>query len=679
MVGKYSKVMEKFIDYARIIFKKYSVPRWLVFINDSVIVFLTFLLAYLLRFNFMLSAFVINLALLHALLTLFVYSSFSLIFKSFSGLIRHTTITDIFKVVSCNTFSLVVLISISLLGRNLNWNVIFIIPLSILVIHYGIISVIQFLVRVLIKLTFEFISISAGEKKNVLIFGAGARAILVKKIIQTDSTSGYRTIGLIDDNKKLQGKELEGMRVYSTKILDSVEFLEKNSIKVLIIAVDDISPTRKSELIQMALVHNMEVLETPKVKDWLNGDFQVKHLRKVKLEDLLGREQIKLDMTRLEQELLGKTVLVTGAAGSIGSEITRQLTRFNIKLLVLVDQAETPMFYLNTELIKNFNFSSFRIILADVTNRGKMENIFRDFSPEIVFHAAAYKHVSMMEMQPHEAIHINVGGTKTMADLAIRYQVSKFVMVSTDKAVNPTSIMGAAKRICELYIQSQSERPEIKTQFVTTRFGNVLGSNGSVVPLFKKQIESGGPVLVTHPDVSRYFMTIPEACQLVLEAGFMGQGGEIFVVDMGKPVKIKDLAEQMIRLSGYIPGEDIEIKYIGLRSGEKLSEELLTDKDMTQQTHHPKIMIARTRKEDNRLISFKINNLLKQLNQKTTTQIVLEMIQLVPEFESNNEKFKALVKINKGYSKLLNFHETWTLSLGSDHPSNSQSSSKQGA
>ncbi len=428
----------------------------------------------------------------------------------------------------------------------------------------------------------------------------------------------------------------------------------------------------------MALFHNLEVLHTPKVKDWLNGDFQVKHLQKVKLEDLLGREQIELDMTRLEKELLGKTVLVTGAAGSIGSEITRQLTRFNIKLLVLVDQAETPMFYLNKELKENFNFSSFRIILADVTNRGKMENIFRDFSPEIVFHAAAYKHVSLMEMQPHEAIQINVGGTKTMADLAIQYQVSKFVMVSTDKAVNPTSIMGAAKRICELYIQSQSERPEIKTHFVTTRFGNVLGSNGSVVPLFRKQIASGGPVLVTHPDVSRYFMTIPEACQLVLEAGFMGQGGEIFVFDMGKPVKIKELAEQMIKLSGYIPGEDIKIKYIGLGSGEKLSEELLTDKDMTQQTHHPKIMIARSRKEDNRLLSFKINNLLKQMNQKTTTQVVLEMIQLIPEFESNNEKFKALVKINKGYSKLLNFHETWILDLGSDS-SDSQSSSQQGA
>ncbi|MCK4855889.1 MAG: polysaccharide biosynthesis protein, partial [Bacteroidales bacterium] len=365
-------------------------------------------------------------------------------------------------------------------------------------------------------------------------------------------------------------------------------------------------------------------------------------------EDLLGREQIELDMNRLEQELKGKTILVTGAAGSIGSEITRQLTRFKTKQLVLVDQAETPMFYLDKELKENFRYSLVRIILADITNREKMESIFHEFSPEIVFHAAAYKHVSMMEMHPHEAVHVNVGGTKTMADLAIQYQVNKFVMISSDKAVNPSGIMGASKRICELYIQSQSERPEIKTQFITTRFGNVLGSNGSVIPLFRKQIKSGGPVLVTHPDVTRYFMTIPEACQLVLEAGFMGKGGEIFVFDMGKPIKIKELAEQMIKLSGYIPGKDIKIEFIGLRSGEKLFEEVLADKDKTLQTHHRKIMIARGRKEDYKLLSFKINNLLKKLYWKNNTQVVLEMMQLVPEFESNNENFKYSHKVIQG-------------------------------
>jgi len=674
VVGTNSRLIEIFLEKARIIFKKYSVPRWLVFINDTILVFITFFFAYVLRFNLSISAFDMNQALYHALLTLFVFTSFNLIFKPFSGLIRHTTIMDIFKVVSCNAYSLVVLVSISLLARIYDWHDIFIIPFSILVIHYGILSVIQFLTRVLIKMTYEFITIASGEKKNVLIFGAGSMARLVKQIIQTDHNSGYRIIGFIEYDKKLKGKKMEGINVYPPTILNSLEFLKKNSIKVFIVAEHDISPKRKSELIQMALVNNLEVLETPKVQDWLNGDFKIGNLQKVKLEDLLGREPIELDMTRLEQELKGKTVLVTGAAGSIGSEITRQLTRFSIKQLVLVDQAETPMFYLDKELRENFNNVSYRIILADIINREKMENIFLEFSPEIVFHAAAYKHVFMMEMNPHEAVRVNVRGTKILADLAIQYQVYKFVMVSSDKAVNPTNIMGASKRICELYIQAQAGRSDTKTQFVTTRFGNVLGSNGSVIPLFRKQIKSGGPVLVTHPDVTRYFMTIPEACQLVLEAGFMGQGGEIFVFDMGKPIKIKELAEHMIRLSGLVPGEDIKIEFIGLRPGEKLYEEVLADKDKTQQTHHPKILIARGNKEDSRLLSFKINNLLKKLYQKSDIQVVLEMMQLVPEFESNNEYFKYSEKSVQGFFEAQKFHQTWTLDVRSNPPASASSS-----
>ena len=552
------------------------------------------------------------------------------------------------------------------------------IPISILVIHYGILSVLMLLTRILIKMTFEFLTISQGEKKNVLIFGAGSMAIVVKHIIQSNSDSGYRIMGLIDDDKKLQGKKIEGIHVYSPNILSSLDFLSKNSIQILIIAINNISPKRKSELIQLALVNDLEILETPKVNEWLNGGLQVKHLRKVKLEDLLGRDQIQLDLTRLDQELKGKTVMITGAAGSIGSEITRQLTKFDTKKLVLVDQAETPMFYLSRELAENFPSTSVQIIIADVTNWDNIENIFREFNPEIVFHAAAYKHVSLMEMHPHEAVRVNVGGTKILADLAIQYQVYKFVMISSDKAVNPTNIMGASKRICELYIQALVANPDIRTQFVTTRFGNVLGSNGSVIPLFRQQIKSGGPVLVTDPEVTRYFMTIPEACQLVLEAGFMGKGGEIFVFDMGKPMKIKDLAENMIKLSGYVPGQDIKIEFTGLRPGEKRYEEVLADKDKAQPTHHPKILIARAGKEDPRLLSFKINNLLKKLYRKSDIQVVLEMMQLVPEFESNNEYFKYSEKLIQGIFEVQKFHHTWALDLRSSR-SSTQRSSSQGA
>ena len=425
------------------------------------------------------------------------------------------------------------------------------------------------------KIFYEFASSSSNIRKNVLIYGSGEMGILVKRLLEGDPKNQYRIMGFIDDDKKLQGKKVDGYQVFSRKVLTR-EFIAENKIKVFIIAINKIASTKKKNVIESMIGFGCEILDTPSFDTWMNGQLEVKNLTKVKLEDLLGRDPIKLDLEKIQNGLTGKTILVTGGAGSIGSEIARQLTRFNTKQLILVDQAETPCFYLGEELKSKYPECNFRIIIGDVTRQEYMDEIFRLYRPEIVFHAAAYKHVPIMEVHPHEAFRVNVGGTKIISDLAIKYHAEKFVIISSDKAVNPTNVMGATKKICELLVHCQSRRKENTTQFITTRFGNVLGSNGSVIPLFNKQIGEGGPITITHPDITRFFMTIPEACQLVLEAGFMGNGGEIYVFDMGEPVKVLDVAINLIRLSGLEPHKDIKIKYIGLRPGEKLFEELFS-------------------------------------------------------------------------------------------------------
>jgi FlaA1/EpsC-like NDP-sugar epimerase len=369
----------------------------------------------------------------------------------------------------------------------------------------------------------------------------------------------------------------------------------------------------------------------------MNGHLEVKNLKKVKFEDLLGRDPITLDLKKIQNGLIGKTILITGGAGSIGSEIARQLTRFKIEQMIIVDQAETPSFYLGEELKSKMPECKARIIIGDVTRSDYMEGIFRKYRPDIVFHAAAYKHVPMMELHPHEALRVNVGGTKIISDLAIKYKVEKFVMISSDKAVNPTNVMGATKKLCELLVHSLSRREGIKTQFITTRFGNVLGSNGSVIPLFNKQIAEGGPVTITHPDITRFFMTIPEACQLVLEAGFMGNGGEIYVFDMGDPVKVLDVAINLIQLSGFEPHKDIKIKYIGLRPGEKLYEELFSEDEPMIPTHNPKISIAQVADSDFETIDIKIDKILGTLNKMSETEVIEEMQEIVPGYKSKFE------------------------------------------
>ena len=647
LFNKYQELHEFFRAKASNFFHKYSVPRWMLFIHDITAVFLTFLFAYLLRYNLIPADFPRHLAIIQALITLSVYTIFMIIFRSFAGLIRHTTLTDISLVFVSNTAAVAVLVLFSMIMNLLKLDENLIIPLSVLLIHYVLVSVFLFSMRISVKMLFRFASSSMNmSTKRVLIYGAGEMGFVVKRVILSDPRGGFSVAGFIDDSKVLQGKKINGIQVYGSEILSS-HFLQKKSINTLILAIRALSPSRKSEIIRTAIDQGLEILETPAVEKWLNGQLEMRQLQKVMLEDLLGRDPIKLNMELIRKGLTGKTILVTGAAGSIGSEIVRQLSRFITHNIILVDQAETPMFHLENELRNKYRHVRFKSQLADITNVEKMENIFKEYHPEIVFHAAAYKHVPLMEENPHEAIRVNIGGTCIITELSAKYGVRKFVMISSDKSVNPTNIMGASKRVCEMVVQCKSRQEGVKTQFVTTRFGNVLGSNGSVIPLFRKQIEEGGPITVTHPDITRYFMTIPEACQLVLEAGFMGKGGEIFVFDMGQPVKIVDLANNMIRLSGLEPGKDIKIEFTGLRPGEKLYEELLLDKEVILPTHHQKIKIAKIEKVDFTFIMPKINSILKQLYTFPEKEIVEFFEEVVPEYKSSKASSNGQIIKNK--------------------------------
>ena len=605
--------------------------------------FFTFLFAYLLRFDLEIHAFSMTTAIGQAFLVCAAYLIFMLLFKSYSGLIRQTTVKDTFIIAITNTTAFFLLLFVTIISRKINLESFFNVPLSILMIHYGTVTVALIFFRVFIKMFYVFVSVPSSNKKNVLIYGPGETGIIVKRVIQSDPRSGYQLKGFIDDNIKLQGKKVDGYPVFSKNVLTN-EFIEAEEINVFIFAIKDITATRKNEVLESVIDLGLEILDTPSFDQWLNGHLQVKQLRKVQFEDLLGREPITLDLRRIEEGLRNKTILVTGAAGSIGSEIVRQLTRYNYKQLILIDQAETPSFYLDNELKDKYKGCKYHLIIGDVTNEAKMDYIFRKYKPEIVFHAAAYKHVPIMEANPHEAFRVNVGGTKVISELAVKYKAEKFVMISSDKAVNPTNVMGASKKVCELLVQAQARRSETKTKFVTTRFGNVLGSNGSVIPLFKKQIAEGGPVTITDPKITRFFMTIPEACQLVLEAGFMGNGGEIFVFDMGSPIKILDIALKLIHLSGLEPYEDIEIKFTGLRPGEKLFEELFSDNEKQLPTHNSKISIAKVAEEDFDAILLKINCTLKSVYDKTGPEVVGAMKEIVPGYNNSLMGTAILVK-----------------------------------
>ena len=612
------------------------VPSWIIFTVDLTINTISILLAYLLRFNFNIPSeytatlFPVAFAILTIKSILYYFG------RTHSNIVRYISIRELVRlliVILLSTFILgIVNITYFSLTKTL------IIPLSILIIDFFISAFALVLVRMLVKIFFSELKNNSANKTNAIIFGTEELSVSVKRALDLDPESSYKIVAFVDNEKDTHMKMLEGINIYNYKKLEHV--IRDFSVKSLIIAKNEISPALKNNIVEKCLKLNVKVMFVQNVKSWLKGGIDVKQIKNIRIEDLLERDPIILDTTEIRKQLGNKTILVTGAAGSIGSEIVRQVSGFSPYKIIMLDQAETPLHNIEIEMAAMNNNFKTEIILADITNSYKLKHLFETQKIDIIYHAAAYKHVPMMERHPAEAVKNNVYGSKLLADFAVRYKVPKFVMISTDKAVNPTNVMGASKRISEIYTQSLNEFG--LTNFITTRFGNVLGSNGSVIPLFKKQIENGGPVTVTDPEVSRYFMTIPEACQLVLEASAMGKGGEVFIFDMGKSVKIADLAKNMIRLAGLIPGKDVEIKFTGLRPGEKLYEELLTKEENSKPTYHPKIMIAKVENYNFEDISTKIENLINMADSADNLQLVANMKDLVPEYKSHNSVYKVL-------------------------------------
>jgi len=563
---------------------------------------------------------------------------FFLLFKTHKIVVRYTNSKDVLRIfiaVFCGTATLFLL---SYLLWAFNINLKRFIPISIIGMEFFISVTLLIIYRFLFKIYFLEKVNPTKYKKNIVIVGAGTSGITTKRALDRDVESKYNVLSFFDDDPKKKGMKLESLPVKAMSQLD--EYLSENNISFLIISIQNLPARKKNSITEIALKHNVKVLVVPPVTHWINGELSFKQIKKVKIEELLEREVIEIDQSLVKKDIIDKTILITGAAGSIGSEIVRQLLKFDFEKIILLDHAETPTFFLQKELAGKKANKNFEIILADITDKDQMEKVMASCKPDVIYHAAAYKHVQLMEENVHAAVINNVEGTKILADLAVKFKVKKFVMISTDKAVNPTGVMGVSKRIAEIYVQSLNYNQNT-TKFVTTRFGNVLGSNGSVIPIFRDQIENGGPVTITHPEISRYFMTVSEACQLVITAGAMGEGGEIFIFDMGELVKIYDLAVKMIKLSGLTLGKDITIEFIGLRAGEKLHEELLATTENTKPTPHKKIMIANVRKYDYQDIEKEIDRLINQKNEEPV-KIVKLMKVIVPEYISMNSKFQIL-------------------------------------
>ncbi len=613
---------------------KHYASKWTVLFVDLCIVGISFTLAYFIRFNLSFNFEVQRLWSQLPLVIILFLSSF-IISGSYKGVVRHTGIKDVYAIFNAICMASIGIIGIILVNRQIGFYENFTIPLSIIIINSLLTFIALTASRYVFKICYETLIKSDNvPTTNLLIYGAGESGIITYNTLTNHSKMKVRVIGFIDSNPQKVGKQINGVKVFSKSKLTK-DFIAYNNITEIIFSIQNVNPNHLRKLVNEVVDLDVKVKIVPPVEDWINGELKLSQIKRVQIEDLLDRPPIEIKNSKVAKDFDDKVIMVTGGAGSIGSELVRQICKYDYRTLVIIDQAESALYDLQQEL-KQAGFFNFVPIVSDIRDKNKMRVLFDEYKPNRIFHAAAYKHVPLMEQNPYEAIKINIAGTKNIVDLSIEYGVEKFVFVSTDKAVNPTNIMGASKRIAEMYISCRQQ--EEKTKFVTTRFGNVLGSNGSVIPLFRKQIEKGGPLTVTHKDITRYFMTIPEASQLVLEAGAMGKGGEIFIFDMGESVKILDLAKNMIRLSGLNYPEDIDIKITGLRPGEKLYEELLANGENTLPTYHDKIMISKVREIDYSSVRAKIDELCVS-NMFFKENTVKLMKNIVPEFVSNNSDF----------------------------------------
>ncbi len=626
-------------------FSERFLSRWVVLAFDVAVVIGAFHFAYLVRFGFDYGQVEKFISINQFIFVVGLYLIFFLLTKSFSGIIRHSGVDDAAKIITASLTSGFVIFLSSVYVFKAE-RVVFteFIPKGVIIIHSLLVLLVLILSRLFVRSIFNIVKPNKEKTVSVSIYGAGSAGVITNNTLARDKNVKYQVQSFIDDNETLHGKFLYGKKIKSFKNVLTKVYADKHKLDEIIIAIDNIDPNKKNEIIESCLERGVKVRIIPSAEKWVNGELSSSQIKEVNIEDLLERPAIVLNNHYTTKEIKGEVIIVTGAAGSIGSEIVRQLIIKEPSQILLFEQAESPLHNLRIELgsqlSKKYPNVKLEFIIGDIRDRDFVHAIFNKFKPKIVYHAAAYKHVPLMEEYPEQAVSTNIRGTKNIADASVKSGVSKFVMISTDKAVNPTNVMGASKRIAEIYIQSLSKVQD-RTKFITTRFGNVLGSNGSVIPMFKKQIESGGPLTVTDKEITRYFMTIPEACQLVLEAGAMGKGGEIFIFDMGKSIKIFEVAKKMIQLSGYTYPDDINIVFTGLRPGEKLYEELLANKEDTIPTYHPKIMVAKIRDINYPLINTSINELTSRVDESSYL-LVTRMKKIVPEFISNNSKYEEL-------------------------------------